>query len=105
MRKAMPAALLVALVAGVIAVNAIGASASSDAARLEPWGRHLTDGAAQQASAAVAGQRLVLFTRPSREKFVDADDNGRESDMTAYLGPAASRPMASNASRSRGLPS
>jgi hypothetical protein len=84
MRKVLPPVVLVTVVAiAVIAVNAIGASASPTAAQFEPWGRHLmTDAARAAASAppAVAGERIVLHTRPGQAKFVDADHNGKESN-------------------------
>jgi hypothetical protein len=84
MRKVLPPVVLVTVVAiAVIALNAIGASASPTAAQFEPWGRHLiTDAARAAASApsAVAGERIVLHTRPGQAKFVDADHNGKESN-------------------------
>jgi hypothetical protein len=89
MRKLLAPVLVVALAAtAVVAVSATGASSS--AAPTDRWARALATHATPSAAAAAAAagaERIVLRDVTVREKFIDADDNGRESvgDMFVVL--------------------
>jgi hypothetical protein len=83
MRKLLAPVLLVALAAtAVIAVNAIGATGTS-ATATQTWARalatHASPASAAASQAAANAERIVLRDVTAREKFIDADDNGRES--------------------------
>ena len=75
-----------AVVAALVSISAVGASASSSRPTFKPWGHSPRAAHGTAAVSTVDGaQKLVLNTKSGQFKFIDADQNGQESVGDSFL--------------------